>query len=343
LITRTVSELAELCGAALEGDGGRELVGPASLAEARPDQVSFLGNRAYAAELEGTSAGAVVVPLDVQPRRRDLTLLRSANPNRAFSRVIESFRSPGARPAPGVHSTALVAPDAEIDPSASVGALCVVGSGARIGPRVVLHARVTVGARSTIGEESELHPGVVLYAEVEVGRRCVLHASAVLGADGFGFDPTPDGWEKVPQCGTVVIEDDVEIGANSAIDRGRFQATRILRGTKIDNLVHVAHNCVIGPNALLVAQVGIAGSSRVGERAVLAGQVGVGGHVEIGPGARIGGQTGVTKSIPGGRDYWGTPVREKGEVLRSMAWVGRIPELERRLAELERARAEERG
>jgi UDP-3-O-[3-hydroxymyristoyl] glucosamine N-acyltransferase len=342
LITRTVSELAELCGAAVEGDGGRRVVGPASLSEARADQVSFLGNRAYAAELEATRAGAVVVPLDVRPRRRDLTLLRSANPNRAFSRVIESFRAPGARPEPGIHPSAVVAPDAEVDRSASVGPLCVVEGGARIGARCVLHGRVTVGRRSSVGEESELHPGVVLYAEVEVGKRCVLHAGAVLGADGFGFDPTPEGWEKVPQCGSVVVEDDVEIGANTAIDRGRFQATRILRGTKIDNLVHVAHNCVIGPDALLVAQVGIAGSSRVGARAVLGGQVGVGGHVEVGPGARVGGQAGVTKSIKGGRDYWGTPVREKGEVLRSLAWLGRVPELERRVAQLERREAARR-
>jgi len=336
LITRTVSELADLCGASLEGDGARRLVGPAPLSEARSDQVSFLGNRAYAAELEQTSAGAVVVPLDVRPRRRDLTLLRCDNPNRAFSRVIESFRPPGESPVPGIHPSAVVAPDARVDPEASVGALCVIGKGSSIGAKAVLHARVTVGSNCHVGEASELHPGVVLYSEVQIGRRCVIHAGVVVGSDGFGFEPSPQGWEKVPQCGSVVIEDDVEIGGNTAIDRGRFQATRILRGTKIDNLVHVAHNCVIGPDALLVAQVGIAGSSRVGARVILGGQAGVAGHVEIGPGARIGGQAGVTKSIEGGQDYWGTPAREKGEVLRSLVRVGRLSDLEQRVTELER-------
>ncbi len=343
MITLTVSELAELCGAVLEGEGERRVVGPAALTEARPDQVSFLGNPVYVRELEQTRAGAVIVPPGVVPRRRDLTLLRCDNPNRAFTRVIEAFLPGRPRPEPGVHETAVIGEDVDLGAGVSIGALCVVQEGARLESGVVLHPRVFVGARSRVRAESELHSGVVLYPDVEIGCRCVIHAGAVLGADGFGFDPTPDGWEKVPQCGSVVVEDDVEIGANTTIDRGRFQATRILHGTKIDNLVHVAHNVVVGPEALLAGQVGIAGSARVGRRAVLGGQVGVGGHVAIGDGARVGGQAGVSKSLAGNRDYFGTPAREKGEVLRSLTNLKRLPELLKRLEELERRVGESKG
>ncbi len=342
MITLTVSELAELCGAVLEGEGERRVVGPAALAEARPDQVSFLGNPAYVRELERTRAGAVIVPPGVQPRRRDLTLLRCANPNRAFTRVIEAFLPVRPGPEPGVHETAVIAQGVVLGDGVSIGALCVVQEGAVLESGVVLHPRVFVGARCRIRAKSELHPGVVLYPDVEIGCRCVIHAGAVLGADGFGFDPTPNGWEKVPQCGSVLVEDDVEIGANTTIDRGRFQATRILRGTKIDNLVQVAHNVVVGPEALLVAQAGISGSARVGRRAVLGGQVGVAGHVEIGDGARIGGQSGVSKNLEGNRDYFGTPAREKEETLRSLASLKRLPGLMKRLEELERRLTERR-
>jgi UDP-3-O-[3-hydroxymyristoyl] glucosamine N-acyltransferase len=177
---------------------------------------------------------------------------------------------------------------------------------------------------------------------VTVGARCIVHAGTVIGSDGFGFDPTPAGWSKVPQCGTVVVEDDVEIGANCTIDRGRFGATRIGRGSKLDNLVHVAHNVEIGEAVLLVAQVGISGSTRVGDRAILGGKVGVAGHVEIGPGARIGAAGNATKDLPGGQDYWGTPAAPKAVVMRIEAAQRRLPELlktvralEQRVAKLE--------
>ena len=176
----------------------------------------------------------------------------------------------------------------------------------------------------------------MLYPEVEIGQRCVLHAGAVIGADGFGFEPTPEGWEKVPQCGTVVIEGDVEIGANATIDRGRFGPTRILAGTKIDNLVHVAHNVQVGPEALLVAQAGIAGSARIGRRAIVAGQVGVVGHVEIGDGARLAAQSGAARSLAGGKDYFGSPAREKNDAFRILAAQNKLPELVRRVRTLER-------
>jgi UDP-3-O-[3-hydroxymyristoyl] glucosamine N-acyltransferase len=336
MITRTVSQLAELCGATLEGDGERVVTGPATLREATPEQVSFLVNPAYAPEVEETAAGAVIVPLDFHSRRADLPLLRSENPNRAFSRVVEVFQPELGRPEPGVHASAQVSENAQLGAGVSIGALCVVGSRAVLEDGVVLHARVTVGAACRVGSGSVLYPGAVLYPGIQVGERCLIHAGAVIGADGFGFDPTPQGWEKVPQCGTVVVEDDVEIGANTTVDRGRFGATRIGRGTKIDNLVMIGHNVEIGPGALLVGQVGISGSTKVGRGAILGGQVGVVGHITIGDGARVGGQGGVAQSIEGGKDYFGSPVMEKREAFRVGVLQRRLPEVFKRLDELEK-------
>jgi len=344
MITRTVSELAEICGATLEGDGARRLVGPAALAEAAPDQISFLGHPRYVDQLERTRAGAVLVSRELACPRADLPLLRCDNPSRAFTRVIEAFLPESDRARPGVAPSAVVAPDVRLGEHVSVGPRCVIEAGAVLGERVVLRPGVVVGARAEVGAESILHPGVVLYPGVRVGRRCVIHAGAVLGSDGFGFDPTPEGWEKIPQCGSVVVEDDVEIGANTTIDRGRFEATTIGRGVKIDNLVHVAHNVRIGEHSLLIAQVGVAGSCHIGRRVVLAGQVGIAGHVELGDGVRISAQSGVNKDLSDG-DWFGSPVRPQKEGLRIQAALPKLPdalrrirELEARLAELEKER-----
>ena len=343
MTTRTVLELAELCGATLEGDGARLVVGPASLAEATIDEVSFLSNPRYTGELEETSAGAVVVARSVTPRRDDLTLLRCENPSRAFSRVIEEFRPALGECEPGVHPTAIVEPDVSIGDGVSIGAGVFVGRETTLADKVVLHTGAIVGATCKLGPRTVVHAGCVLYPGTEVGADCLLHAGAVLGSDGFGFDPVPDGWQKVPQCGSVLVEDDVEIGANCTVDRGRFGSTQILRGSKLDNLVHVAHNVVVGPDALLVAQVGIAGSSRVGRRAILAGQVGVAGHVSIGDGAQVGGAASVFRDLEGGGEYWGTPAINKRLAVRSAAWFTRLPELAKRVKQLEKRLAELEG
>lgn len=335
MITRTVSELAEICGATLEGDGARRVVGPAALAAAGPDHVSFLGHPRYTAELQRTRAGAVLVSREVACDRADLSLLRCDNPSRAFTRVIEAFLPESDRPTPGVDPSAVVAADVRFGADVSVGPRCVIEAGAALGAGVVLRPGVIVGARAEIGSGTVIHPGVVLYPGVRIGKRCVIHAGAVIGSDGFGFDPGPEGWEKVPQCGSVVVEDEVEIGANTTVDRGRFEATRIGRGTKIDNLVQVAHNVRIGEHSLLIAQVGIAGSSRLGKGVVLAGQVGVAGHVEIADGARVGAQSGVAKDLAGGQDYFGSPARPQKEAMRIQAALTRLPEALRRIRELE--------
>jgi UDP-3-O-[3-hydroxymyristoyl] glucosamine N-acyltransferase len=337
MIQRTASELAELCGAVLEGDGARLLVGPASLAEARGDQVSFLRHARQARELERTRAGAVLVPLDLSAPRGDLALLRCQDPSRAFSRVVELFLPPLAPPPPGVHPLAVVDPSARIGEGASIGPHCTVGARAELGARVVLHPGVTVGAEARVGEDSVLHPGVVLYARVVLGRRCLIHAGTVIGSDGFGFEPSAAGWDKIPQVGTVVVGDEVEMGANCAIDRGRFEATRIGNAVKLDNLVHVAHNVVVEDGALLIAQAAVAGSARIGARAIVAGQAGIAGHLTVGAGARIAAQSGVARDVPAGEDQFGTPAREKGEAFRLIALQGKLPELFQRVRALEQA------
>ncbi|MEQ1891917.1 MAG: UDP-3-O-(3-hydroxymyristoyl)glucosamine N-acyltransferase [Planctomycetota bacterium] len=336
MIQHTAVALAELCGAVLEGDGTRLLVGPASLAEARPDQISFVRSARQAGELAKSSAGAVVVPREIELPVGDRALLRSADPSRAFSRVVEAFRPTLPVPVPGVHPSAVVAPDARIGAGASIGPACHIAAGAEVGERAVLHAGVVLGPFARVGAESVLHPHVVLYDGVVLGQRCLLHAGTVLGSDGFGFEPTREGWEKVPQCGSVIVGDDVEMGANCAVDRGRFGPTRIGNGVKFDNLVHVAHNVVIEDGALLIAQVGVAGSTKIGARAILAGQAGIAGHITIGAGARVGAQSGVGQDIPPGQDHFGSPSREKGEALRIHALLGRLSELFARVKELEK-------
>jgi UDP-3-O-[3-hydroxymyristoyl] glucosamine N-acyltransferase len=324
MVTRTLAELAELCQARLLGDGAKPIVGPASLEDASGDEISFLAHPRYAGLLETTRAGAVVVGEGVRAGRRDLALLECRDPGRAFSDVVLAFARVPSAPPPGVHATAVVERGAEVAATASVGPHVVIGAGARVGERAVLHASVVIGANVTVEEHSVLHPRVVVYHDVTIGARCIVHAGAVIGSDGFGFEPTAQGWAKIPQCGTVEIGDDVEIGANATIDRGRFGPTRIASAVKIDNLVHVAHNVQIGAGALLVAQVGVAGSTRIGERAILAGQAGISGHLTIGPGARVGGGSAVFKDVPAGSDVFGNPAGPKQESLRQAQRVKRL-------------------
>ncbi|MBI5362701.1 MAG: UDP-3-O-(3-hydroxymyristoyl)glucosamine N-acyltransferase [Planctomycetes bacterium] len=333
---RTLFEIAALCGAELDGDGARRVQGPASLRDAGEREVSFLSNPRYRGELARTRAAGVLVPRDEQRTREDVALLRCADPNAAFTRVVQAFAAPEWRPS-GRHASAVVDPSARVANDAALGPNVVVGPDCVVGTRAVLFAGVVLGRGVQVGEDSVLHPGVVLYERVVLGARCTVHAGTVIGSDGFGFEPTREGWRKVSQCGNVVVDDDVEIGANSAIDRGRFGATRIGRGVKIDNLVHIAHNVVVGDGALLIAQSGVAGSTRIGARAILAGQAGVTGHVEVGAGAKVGGGAGVFGDVPAGAEVLGYPARQRRAALRQFALVEKLPELLERLRALERA------
>jgi UDP-3-O-[3-hydroxymyristoyl] glucosamine N-acyltransferase len=273
----------------------------------------------------GAEAGGLPAPV-----------LRVRAPQQALVDLLNLFHPPAVA-VPGVHPTAVVAADARIDPTATVGAHAVVEAGARIGPRVRVGPLVYVGAGVEVGEDSTLSVHVALLDGVRVGRRVVIHPGAVLGADGFGFAFDGAQHRKIPQTGGVLIEDDVEIGANTTLDSATFGDTIVRRGTKIDNLVQIGHNVEVGEHSILVAQVGVSGSSRLGRGVVLAGQVGVADHVTIGDGSLVGAQGGVPSSLEAGGKFLGTPARPMIEAKRIMAAERRLPELLRRVRALERA------
>jgi UDP-3-O-[3-hydroxymyristoyl] glucosamine N-acyltransferase len=332
-LTFRLGKLADELGLEVEGDPAIEISGVAGLENARASDLSFVRSEAFAAAVKQSAAGAVIAPPGLDIGGRDA--LRSEHPGLDFSRAIRIL-APDEHPAPGIDPTALIDETASVDPSATVGPGCVVGRGARIGARSVLRASVTVYPDVIVGEECEVHAGCSL-AAVEVGDRVLLHPGVVLGADGFGYVADEQGGlAKVPQVGRVVIEDDVEIGANTTIDRGSLGETRIGRNTKIDNLVQIAHNCVIGEGVLIAAQVGLAGSTRVERGAVLMGQVGVAGHLTIGERAFVGAKCGVSKDVPAGARVWGTPHREERSWHRISAALPRVPGLIRRVRVLER-------
>jgi len=330
-----LGEIARALGCELRGDGDVEVVDVAPVEDAPPGTLTFLADRRLAAKLATSRAAAVLLPLDAP----DLPLpsLRAAHPYLAFIAAIELFHPSPPRPAPAVHPTAVIAATAELGPGAWIGPHVVVGERARIGRDATLHANVTVYAGVSIGDAFVAHAGVVVREGARIGDRVVLHAGAVIGSDGFGYLPLPDGIRKIPHIGTVVLEDDVEIGANATIDRAAFGATVIGRGTKIDNLVMVAHGCQIGPECLIAAQVGLAGSTTLGTRVMLGGQAGVSGHHTIGDGAQIAAKGGVRSDVPARGVYAGYPAIDARRWRRAVSSLPRLPELLRRLRRVERA------
>lgn len=335
-----LAELAELLEGQVVGDPERILSGVASLREAGPDDLSFLisGRARYRQEARESRAGAVLV--GPGPELRDdvgthRPLLVVEDPELGRSRALALFH-PEERPRPGVHPTAAVEDGAEVSPEAAVGPFAVVGRGSRIGAGAVVGAHAVVGRDCRVGRETVLHPHVVLYDRTELGDRVTVHAGTVLGADGFGYVSRPDGHHKVPQVGRVVVEDDVEIGAASAVDRATTGTTRVGAGTKIDNLVQVGHNVEIGRGAVLCGQAGIAGSSRLGDGVVLAGQAGVGGHVRLGHRVQVGAASAAVRPVPDDTVVSATvPAMEIGRWRRQAALLGRLDELFRRVRRLE--------
>jgi UDP-3-O-[3-hydroxymyristoyl] glucosamine N-acyltransferase len=328
-----LGELAARLGCELRGDGEVEIRGVAGLDEAGPGDLSFLANPRYADKLAATRAGAVIV---APGHQAPVPSLVCDNPYLAFSRAVELVR-PQPRPAPGVHPSAHVDATAVVGDGVHVGALAVVGAGVRLGARSVLHPHVVLYDGVLVGEDCELHSGVQVRERCRLGSRVVVQNGAVIGADGFGFARDADGrYHKFPQVGIVVVEDDVEIGALTAIDRAALGETRIGRGSKLDNLVQVGHSVTIGEDSVLAGQVGVAGSTRIGRRVTLAGQVGVAGHLEIGDGVVATAQTGIPGSVEPGAVVSGSPAIENRAWLKSSAVFAKLPELLRRLRELER-------
>jgi len=333
----TVRQAAEMLGLAFEGDGELNLTGVAALAEAGPGDVSFVKNRKAAREAEGTRAGCLIVPLDYDNASGG-TVIRAKDPRREMGRMVRLL-VPEPEFQPGVHESAVIAVTAVLGEGVSIGPHVVIGAGSEIGAGTRIGANSTIAAGVKIGPGSVIHPNVSIYAGVEIGARAVVHSCAVLGADGFGFAFHEGKYEKFPQVGKVVIGDDVEIGAHSTVDRAALGVTRIGNGVKFDNMVHIGHNCTVGNHVVIAAQTGIAGGCVIEDYAVIGGQVGMGEAVTVKSGAIIGSGAGIlnSKVVKGGGEvHWGTPARPLREHLETLANMARLPELRRRVGELER-------
>ncbi|MBM4278300.1 MAG: UDP-3-O-(3-hydroxymyristoyl)glucosamine N-acyltransferase [Deltaproteobacteria bacterium] len=330
---KKLKELAEFVGGTIVGDGEMEISGVASIDSAEAGQITFIANSKYLRKLETTRASAVIVSKEVTTA--DKPLICAANPQLAFVKILPLFF---AKPyqSKGIDPNAWISPTAQLGKDLTIYPHVYIGDRSRIGDSVVLYPGVYVGEDSVIEEDSVLHPNVSVYSGSVIGKRVLLHSGVVIGADGFGFVKDGKTNVKIPQVGQVVIEDDVEIGANSTIDRAALGQTIIRRGVKIDNLVQVAHNVEIGEDSIIVAQVGIAGSTKIGRNVILAGQVGVNDHIEIGDNVRVGGQSGVFQDLPSDRAFLGTPAFLRGEWLRAIMVFQRLPEMKKALSQIEK-------
>ena len=325
----TVRALQAQLGAALSGAGDTVITGVNALELAQPGELSFAEGGKYVPHVRKSRAAAVIVPRDF-PAIEGRTLLRVDHPRLAFFKVVYLFH-PQTRVSTGVHRKAVVAPDAELGEGVTIRECAVIRSRARIGRDTLIESGAHIGEGVVIGEQCSIGPNVVIMAGSRIGHRVILHGGTVIGADGFGYVWAEGRHLKIPQIGNVIIEDDVELGANVCVDRATFGSTIIKRGTKIDNLVQVAHNDVIGEHVTMSGQVGLAGSVRVGNRAVLGGQVGVADHLTIGEDVRVGAQAGVTRSIPSGQTVWSTPARDLQRVKRELAALALLPRLRKNL------------
>ncbi|QUV82780.1 UDP-3-O-(3-hydroxymyristoyl)glucosamine N-acyltransferase [Chloracidobacterium sp. D] len=336
----TLGELAAALGLSCLGNPQVLILGVGEFETAPPTHLALaLGSRRDRLATSRAAAFIVAAETVTEADAARYNLLPADYPKVAFARAIALLHVP-PRQALGIAPEATLAADVVIGDSPTIGPHVVIGEGSRLGARVTIHPGVVIGRHVTIGDDTTIYPNVTIYDGVRIGARCILHAGVVIGADGYGYARDADGTHvKIPQVGTVVIEDDVEIGANSTIDRATLGETRIGRGVKIDNLVHIAHNCTIGEDSLLAALVGLSGGVKVGRRVTMAGQVGANPQVEIGEGATIAGKTGITKSVPPGETYAGMPITTLREWKRERIYAARLPyrlpDIEARLTAVE--------
>lgn len=330
----SLAELARHLGARIKGDPQIRIGGLASLEDARADELSFLTDKHYLPLISSSQAAALIVPPALEHLNRPLLI--TAEPYLAMARAAQLFFAPPPLPA-GVHASAVIGGEVELGEGVRIGPLVHLGTGCRIGEGTRIYGGAYLGSGVEVGTHCLIYPRVTLLDRCKVGDRVIIHSGTVVGSDGFGFAQDEKGQHvKIPQVGIVQIDDDVEIGANCTIDRAAFGRTWIQRGTKIDNLVQIAHNVVVGEHSILIAQVGISGSTRLGRHVVLAGQVGVVGHIEIGDGARVGAQSGVGRSVKAGEDVSGSPVMPHHEWRKMVANVKRLPQLKEELRQLKK-------
>lgn len=334
-----LSEVAQKLGCRLEGDPNAEITGIFGIEHAAPGQLTFLANRRYFPLLKTTRASAILiedgVAIEREPGFPPLAALRSANPYLAFAHAIELFYQPPVY-APGVHATAIIAKSARLGAGAHVGPYCFIDEDVRIGENAILHSFVTIYRGAQIGDNFLAHAHSVVREHCRIGNRVILQNGAVIGGDGLGFAKQKDGsWYKMVQSGPAVLEDDVEVQSNACVDRATVGETRIGRGTKLDDLVLIGHASSVGPDSMLCGQVGLAGSTKIGRACILAGQVGTAGHLSVGDGTVITAQSGVPNDIPANSLFSGYPAMENRQWLKTMAALSRLPELQKRVRELE--------
>jgi UDP-3-O-[3-hydroxymyristoyl] glucosamine N-acyltransferase len=332
-MTLTTAEIANQLAGEVLGDANAPLTGFANADAAQPGDLTFAENAEYFAAAEASAATAIIAGKDAVSTKK--IIIRVANPRVAFAKALAIF-FPEPKFAPGIHPSAAIAASAQIDPAAHIGPHCTIGERVKIGANVVLQSGNFVGDDSVLGEGTNLFPNATIYSRTQIGKRVRIHSGAVIGSDGFGYVFDTSFHRKVPQIGNVVIGDDVEIGSNSSVDRGALGSTVIGKGTKIDNLVQVAHNVEIGEHCILCSQVGIAGSAKLGSYCVLAGQVGIAGHLKIGNQVTVGSKAGVMHNIPDGEMWLGIPAQPDKQAKRIMIAMQRLPDLFKKIAEWEK-------
>jgi len=332
---KTLKEIAAFVSGEVSGDGSVIISGVAGIQEAGAGELTFLANPRYTHFLAKTNASAVIVSKDtVVPEGK--TAIRADNPSLAFTKAVSFILPRPEHNFKGIHKSAVVAKSAKIGRNAAIGACVVIDEGASVGDNAVIYPHCYLGRNCSVGRDALLYSNVSIREECRIGDRVILNCGVVVGSDGFGFITVDGAQQKIPQVGIVVVEDDVEIGANTTIDRARFDKTLIGAGTKIDNLVQIAHNVHIGKNCLIVALTGIAGSAVIGDNVIIAAQVGMVGHITIGDNSVIMARTGVNKSLPAGSVVWGTPAKPAEEALKISACVQNLPRMTDSLRELKK-------
>ncbi len=330
---KTLGELANWVEGELHGDAQLRITGVAGLAEAQTNEISFVVGAKYARQASQSKAGALIVPPDLQDIGKPFIM--TVNPYLAFAKILSLFTQK-PRSILGVNRDAYLGNNVKIGDEVSIYPWVYVGDAAVLGDRVTLHPGVYIGEGVQIGDDTLIYPNVTVMDRCTIGSRVIIHAGTVIGSDGFGFAQEGESHVKIPQVGIVQIDEDVEIGANCAIDRATMGRTWIQRGVKIDNLVQVAHNVVLGENSILVAQVGVSGSTKLGKNVILAGQVGLAGHLEIGDNVQVGAQSGIAKSVPPGQSVSGSPAIDHRLWLKNCHIISRLPEMRRKVMDLER-------
>lgn len=333
----SAAQIAPLIGGVIEGDSAVLVSNFGKIESAEPGDLAFFANPKYESYAYTTKASILLVASDFKPKQPiQATLIRVPDPYAALAQLMQLVEAQQAPQLKGVSADARIAADVELGEDCYIAPFAVIEEGAKLGRGVQVHSFAYVGRGVILGDDTVVYPHVTLYKGVQIGARCILHAGCVIGADGFGFAPQADGYHKIPQLGGVLIEDDVEIGANTCIDRAVMGNTIIRRGVKLDNLVQVAHNCVVGEHTVMASQVGLAGTSTIGSWCRFGGQVGIGGHITIGDRVEMGGQCGVISNVPAGQTLMGSPGMPLRDAMRNFVLQPKLPEMYRRLQALEK-------